>query len=205
MLVSARRGNAASLAARLLASSRHLPTDTTFITKPAASASCAPIGSPVKIISFALATPIRRCSRCVPPPPGNAPILISGRPKARGLRSDAKIGGYRQFAAAAQGQILKLPRSPVEGMIPPDRRGSESRAHGDTSDSASAGPPISLISAPAQKISSLPVMTTARMAALRARSFSKLAISWPHLGIERIFLFRPMQSDRGDRAVLSVL
>ena len=47
---------------------------------PKESASSAPIGSPVKIISLALLAPIRRGSLWVPPPPGKAPILISGRP-----------------------------------------------------------------------------------------------------------------------------
>jgi len=46
---------------------------------------------------------------------------------------------------------------------------------------------VSLISAPAQKISSPPVITIARMAGLRASSFSKLAISWRISALSEFF------------------
>ena len=83
---------------------------------------------------MAFAAPIRRVSLCVPPPPGKAPILISGRPKRARLRGDAKIGRQRQLAAAAERitgnrgdhrlrqrldlieQNLKLPRVVVGGF-----------------------------------------------------------------------------------------
>ena len=47
----------------------------------ARSASSAEIGSPVRFISSARASPTRRGSRCVPPNPGMIPRLISGWPK----------------------------------------------------------------------------------------------------------------------------
>ena len=73
---NASRGNAASFSASCRADSINCPFSTTIMTKPDARDCCAVIGSPVKIISFALATPIKRASLCVPPPPGKAPILI---------------------------------------------------------------------------------------------------------------------------------
>ena len=84
-------GQGGELGGELMASSKYLSLGATFITKPTASASWAVIGSPRRIISLALAAPIKRASLCVPPPPGKAPILISGKPKRARLRSDAKI------------------------------------------------------------------------------------------------------------------
>src|SRR3990167_1547657 len=76
----ARRGSEASLPANCLASSNNFSFATTFMTSPMARACSALMGSPVKMISLALVAPMSRGSLCVPPPPGNAPILISGRP-----------------------------------------------------------------------------------------------------------------------------
>src|SRR5699024_2956290 len=56
------------------------PVETTLLMRPISSALLDEIGSPVNIISFALALPIRRGNRCVPPPPGKIPRLTSGSP-----------------------------------------------------------------------------------------------------------------------------
>ena len=53
------------------------------IQQPDLSASSAATNRPVKIKSFALAGPMSRGRRCVPPPPGMIPSRISGCPTAR--------------------------------------------------------------------------------------------------------------------------
>jgi hypothetical protein len=54
---------------------------TTLLTRPMSSASSVLILLPVRISSFALVTPIRRGSRCVPPAPGTMPMPTSGSAK----------------------------------------------------------------------------------------------------------------------------
>src|SRR3954463_16101938 len=63
------------------ASSSNLSAGTMRLTSPARSASAASIMRPVRHKSIALALPIKRGRRCVPPAPGIVPRLISGCPK----------------------------------------------------------------------------------------------------------------------------
>ena len=63
-----------------IASSINAAAGTTRATRLARSASVASIMRPVRHISMALALPIWRISRCVPPDPGMTPSLISGWP-----------------------------------------------------------------------------------------------------------------------------
>ncbi|KAG1304976.1 hypothetical protein G6F62_015649 [Rhizopus arrhizus] len=62
------------------ASSISLSAGTTRDTRPARSASSAPIMRAVSARSMALALPTARGRRCVPPAPGITPSLISGWP-----------------------------------------------------------------------------------------------------------------------------
>src|SRR6266545_4813853 len=65
---------------------------TTWFTRPMVNAVFASMMSPVRIISIALPSPTRRVKRCVPPPPGMMPRLISGWPnEAASLACDLRI------------------------------------------------------------------------------------------------------------------
>ena len=70
---------------------------------PAVAPRSASIGSPIRFISSALASPTSRGSRWVPPKPGMIPRLISGWPKRGRLGGDPEVAGHRQLAAAAEG------------------------------------------------------------------------------------------------------
>mmetsp|Transcript_18997 Transcript_18997/g.58481 ORF Transcript_18997/g.58481 Transcript_18997/m.58481 type:complete len:261 (-) Transcript_18997:124-906(-) len=72
--------SAAIFSASASASSTSASGAWTDATRPAASASSAPICSPVRHMRMALDLPIARTSRCVPPAPGIVPSRISGWP-----------------------------------------------------------------------------------------------------------------------------
>ena len=71
---------AAMVSAVFRASARRSASGTTRATRPERSASSASIMRPVRHISMALALPMSRVRRCVPPMPGMTPSLISGWP-----------------------------------------------------------------------------------------------------------------------------
>ena len=78
--IAAMGGMAAISAASFSASSSSSAAGTMRLTRPARSASSAPIMRPVRHMSIALALPTARVSRCDPPMPGATPSLISGWP-----------------------------------------------------------------------------------------------------------------------------
>ena len=123
-----------------------------------ASASSASTWRPVRIMSLARAAPTSRGSRCVPPPPGMMPSRISGWPNRARCRRDAEVAGERQLAAAAQRVAADRGDRRREGCRPPR---TAIAGTGRRSRSASAGPPNSLMSAPAANTLSPPVTTTA--------------------------------------------
>jgi hypothetical protein len=94
-----------------------LPRGTSFITKPAASASCAPIGSSVKVISFALATPIKRCRRCVPAAARKRADLDLEQSETRSVPKRCENQRLSPIRSRRPGQILRPPRSAV-GAVP---------------------------------------------------------------------------------------
>ncbi len=82
-VLAARRataGRSINFSARAVASASKLSEGTILLTKPMRSALSALMVSPKKMSSAANESPTRRGRRCVPPPPGMIPRLISGKP-----------------------------------------------------------------------------------------------------------------------------
>ena len=70
--------------------------------RPMASASAAATNRPVNTMSLALAGPISRGSRWVPPAPGMTPSRISGWPTRAPSPGDPEVGAQRKLKAAAE-------------------------------------------------------------------------------------------------------
>ena len=124
--------------------------------------------------SLARLGPTSRARRCVPPPPGMMPSRISGWPNT--ARSPARSGSRRRAPARSRrrGRTRTPPRSPCEGSPRPHRarRGSTAVIRAPPP----SAPPNSEMSAPAAKIRSPPVITTAPGGiAVQARPRSRAA------------------------------
>ena len=72
-------------AASSLARASRAPAATTSLTRPQASALAASIGWPVRIMCLVRPGPISRGRRWVPPQPGSAAMVTSGRPSRAAL------------------------------------------------------------------------------------------------------------------------
>ena len=153
-------GPLASSAASAKARSCSSSWGTTSSARPMRSASSASTWRPVRIMSLARAGPTSRGRRCVPPAPGDDAEQDLGLAEDRLLRGDAEVAGQRQLAPAAQRVARRRRRSPCGGWRRrrPARPGCRRRAA-----RASGGPRPTkpVMSAPAAKIRSPPVTTTA--------------------------------------------
>ena len=79
---------------------------TTFSTSPHWYAVAASTKSPVRFSSSARPTPTIRGSRCVPPPPGMSPSLISGCPSCGVVGRDPDVAAHRQLEPAAEAEAV---------------------------------------------------------------------------------------------------
>ena len=82
---TARRANATAPDSRSASES-----PTISLIRPHSSASAAPMGLPLTMISSARCGPVMRGKRCVPPPPGSRPSFTSGRPNWAELMATRK-------------------------------------------------------------------------------------------------------------------
>mmetsp|Transcript_91868 Transcript_91868/g.262764 ORF Transcript_91868/g.262764 Transcript_91868/m.262764 type:complete len:205 (-) Transcript_91868:191-805(-) len=148
---------AAIWAAMATASSTRVSVGNTRDTRPSESACSALMRLPVRIISMALALPIARIRRWVPPQPGMTPSLISGWPNlafspatiiSHIMASSHPPPRAYPFTAAMTGLLRSLMKSQSWNMF------TRIASPYVTVD-------ICLISAPPEKNFSLPVITTA--------------------------------------------
>ena len=95
--------SAASSAASSWAAARLSPAGTTRLTSPIRSASSAPTGRPVRIMSIARLAPIRRGRRTVPPSISGTPQRRQNTPEHRVLLGHAQIAPQRQLQPAGHG------------------------------------------------------------------------------------------------------
>ena len=151
---------------------------------------------PVRIISIALALPTARVSRCVPPMPGMTPSLISGWPNL--ALSAAMMMSH--IMASSQPPPSAKPATAATTGLRARAASSQSPAKLPIKASLKVLSAISLMSAPAAKAFSLPVMIMQPMSG----SASNLRIACAQLRlereVERVERLRPVEPDDADAA-----
>ena len=151
---------------------------------------------PVRQRSIALALPTARVRRCVPPMPGMTPSLISGWPNfalsAAMMRSHCMASSQpppsaKPATAAITGLRARATRSQFATKSPRNASRNDLSA-------------ISLMSAPAAKAFSDPVITMQPI--LRSASNASMAADQfaDQLGIERVERLRTVEPDDADAA-----
>ena len=151
---------------------------------------------PVRIISIAFALPTARVSRCVPPMPGMTPSLISGWPNlalsaamtmSHCMASSQPPPSAKPATAATIGLRAREARSQVPVKLP--RKASMKVLSA-----------ISLMSAPAAKAFSLPVISMQPIASSASKASIACDNSALERRVERIELGRPVEPDDADAA-----
>ena len=154
---SPRSGRASSRAASSVASGGHDPGHQAAAPAPRVAV----IVRPVRMSSIALALPIARVSRCVPPAPGMTPSRISGWPNWRIVAGHDHVARPSRARSRHRARSRGPPRSsgsPIaRDPVPACRTGRRRRA------TRMSARPSSRMSAPAANARSpAPVMTIAR-------------------------------------------
>src|SRR6478672_1978802 len=166
-------GRSAILWARSIARSSQSPSGATSLTRPYRSASAASIRRPVSTSSIARCFPSTRASRCVPPPPGMIPSVISGCPNW--AVSDATIRSHTN-ASSQPPPSAKPETAATSGVLIAARR-RQKEAAGWRSDSSKVRFRSERMSAPAANTSSDPAMTTHRTCGSASKPSTAVASS----------------------------
>ena len=177
---------------------------TTSSTRPMASASSARTWRPVKMRSLARAGPTRRARRWVPTAAGDDAEEDLGLTELRLLAGDAEVAGEGQLAPAAEreaGDRRDRGAGDVgDGVEGPQEVLADQLGLGPGDDLlGSSAERNSEISAPAAKIRSPPVTTTAPGGAARSDSAAPLELP-QQLGRQRVHL-GVVEADDGDAVV----